>query len=63
MMNVGDTVRVIKCDQCSGIVGKTAKIKSLEDNMVKLNFGKGRPSLNRPEALSVNDVSLVKEKE
>lgn len=60
MMNVGDVVKINKCDVCSGIVGKTAKVKGFGDNTVLLNFGKGRPQANRPNAVSVDDVSVVK---
>lgn len=66
-MNVGDMVVVNRCDQCPDIVGKTAKIRECfsgpDGDTVGLNFGKGRPAINRPELLSVDDVSLVNAKE
>lgn len=62
-MKVGDTVRIDKCDTCPKIVGKTVRIKGFCDDRVTvlLNFGRGRPSANRPEAVKMTDVSLVKE--
>jgi hypothetical protein len=64
-MKVGDVVKIEKCDKCSAVIGKTAKIKAFasepEHNMVELNFGKGRPQVNRPHLFNLDDISLVKE--
>lgn len=60
-MNIGDTVQINKCDGCPSIVGKTAKIVSLdlENHKVELSFGRGRPQANRPKFMSVDDISLI----
>lgn len=60
-MNVGDIVKIDKCDGCPGIVGKTAKIVSLDfdNHAVELSFGRGRPQANRPKFVNVDSVSLV----
>lgn len=66
-MKVGDVVKVEKCDKCPAVVGKTAKIKCFTSepdcngNAVELNFGKGRPQVNRPHLFNLDDISLVKE--
>jgi len=65
LMNVGDTIKIEKCEQCSVIIGKTAKIKKRipsEPGIVGgliLNFGRGRPQTSRPKIISFDDVSLV----
>lgn len=58
-MNIGDTVKIEKCVVCSAIIGKTAKVKGVVDDTVELNFGRGRPQLNRPTVVHKDDVSLV----
>ncbi len=60
-MNVGDTVKIDKCDVCSAVVGKTAKVVSLGKDTVRLNFGRGRPQKDRPTFHDKDDVSLVTE--
>lgn len=64
-MNIGDVVRIHSCASCPGVVGKTAKIKSLTgltgEDTVELNFGRGRPMADRPKFISRNDVTLVEE--
>lgn len=64
-MNVGDTVKIEKCEKCPGVIGKTAKIKGFTSDpgydVVELNFGKGRPQVGRPHLFNVDDISLVKE--
>lgn len=65
-MKIGDLVKINKCQQCQGIVDKIVPVSKLnvEDGQivsVVLNFGRGRPRTNRPKAISVYDVSLVKE--
>lgn len=64
-MNIGDIVRIDKCEQCAGVIGKTVRIKSMSEDgkKVELNYGKGRPLSNRPNFLSLDDVSLVDNKE
>ena len=60
-MNVGDIVKIDKCDECPGIVGKTAKIVGLDldGHRVELSFGRGRPQANRPKFVNVDSVSLI----
>jgi len=58
-MNVGDTVKINKCEACPTMVGKTAKIKSIDAQSVVLNYGRGRPQTNRPTMLNLDDISLV----
>jgi hypothetical protein len=57
-MNVGDTVVINKCDECPAIVGKTAKIIGESDGGFLLNFGRGRPQMNRPKVIAVENVSI-----
>ena len=58
---VGEVVRVVKCDVCSGVVGKIGRIKGLSENgdAVSLSLGKGRPQRGRPEYFPVGDLALV----
>jgi len=58
---VGEVVRVVRCDVCSGVVGKAGRIKSLSEDgsSVSLSLGKGRPQRNRPEYFPVGDLALV----
>ena len=63
-MKIGDLVKVNKCDQCPGVVGKVvsvSKVNVVDGNVVSigLNFGKGRPQRNRPDSFSPSDVSIV----
>lgn len=62
-MNVGDKVQITKCSVCPKVVGKTAKITGFTTdpgyNAAELNFGRGRPQLNRPKAVNVDDISLI----
>ena len=60
-MNIGDTVKIEKCLLCPTVVGKTAKVKKIVEDILELNFGRGRPQLNRPTTVHVDDVSLVME--
>jgi len=41
------------------MIGKTAKIKSIDEKSVVLNYGRGRPQTNRPSAVNLDDVSLA----
>lgn len=63
--SVGQKVKVDKCDSCSAIVGKFAKIIGFSDVSgslkVELNFGRGRPQADRPKYVDPSDISLVKE--
>ena len=62
-MNVGDMIKVDKCNACPSIVGKTAKVMSLTSDpgypAVTLSFGRGRPQSGRPHVFSLEDISLV----
>ncbi len=69
-MNIGDKVRIIKCDVCYAVVGKIARINGLTmlDSGVgisnlTLNFGRGRPQTDRPHIFNVEDVELITEHE
>jgi len=61
MFKVKDVVRVVKCECCAGVVGKTGSVKSLSENgeSVSISFGKGRPQRGRPEYFPVGDLALV----
>jgi hypothetical protein len=61
MFKVNEIVRVVKCDGCPGVVGKTGRIKSLSDDgaAVSISFGKGRPQRGRPELFPTGDLALV----
>lgn len=63
IMNVGDAVRINKCDRCPSLVGKNAVIKALTNkdgrSIVELRFGRGRPPVNRPTMFDATDVSVV----
>lgn len=61
MFKVGEVVRVVRCDVCSGVVGKIGRIKSLSENgdTVSLSLGKGRPQRGRPEYFPMADLALV----
>jgi len=66
-MNVGDMVKVNKCNACPAIVGKTAKVTGLISESggkaVTLSFGRGRPANGRPHMFSIEDISLVQTQE
>jgi hypothetical protein len=61
MFKVNEIVRVVKCECCAGVVGKTGRIKSLSENgdSVSISFGKGRPQRGRPELFPTGDLALV----
>jgi len=43
-VNVGDTVRIDKCDSYPKLVGSNAEVRAvLSDNRVALKYGRGRP--------------------
>lgn len=58
-MNVGDKVRILRCDGCPKIVGKVVMIKAVVGDKVELQFGRGRPQAGRPSAFFIDDVILV----
>ena len=62
-MNVGDKVRITKCDVCSKVVGKVASITEITtiagQDGEKVKFGRGRPQLGRPNAFVLGDIALV----
>ena len=56
-MQTGNNVRIVKCDVCPKVIGKTVKVVEVkDDNSVVVKYGKGRPQLNRPSIFSVEDV-------
>lgn len=60
MMNVGDMVTIDRCDGCPSLVGKVFAVKGFgNEGTVSLQYGRGRPQKNRPEFVSVGDVSLA----
>lgn len=53
----GDTVRIIRCEQCGQLVGKVITVKSVSDiGTCQLSFGRGRPNKNRPEFFAEDDL-------
>ena len=58
-MNVGDTVKINKCNVCPNVVGKTAKVAEVNEDNVKVTFGRGRPQKDRPSVFVFDDVSVV----
>lgn len=59
-MNVGDMVTVDRCDECPSLVGRVFAVKGFgNEGTVWLQYGRGRPQKNRPEFVSVDDVSLT----
>lgn len=63
-MNVGDKVRIVKCDKCSKVVGRTVKVTEVQtvdqvDVSVKVSFGRGRPQLGRPSEFMIAEVACV----
>ena len=65
-MKIGDEVRIVKCEACPKVVGKIAKVKAVLTqtggdgvDAVEVNFGKGRPPLNRPSMFETDNVVLV----
>jgi hypothetical protein len=59
VMNIGDVVRIARCDSCPSVVGKTAKVKGLTAGRVEVSFGRGRPVANRPSTFDAGDVVVV----
>lgn len=69
-MNVGDQVRIVKCEECPKVVGKTVKvtgIKTVDQGEkigqvgvgVVVNYGRGRPQLGRPTEFVFADVVRI----
>lgn len=59
---IDSTVRVLRCEACSSVVGKTAKFVGLDaenEEYAILSFGRGRPPLNRPKRFPINDLEMV----
>lgn len=61
MFKVKDVVRVVKCECCAGVIGKTGSVKGLSEDggSVSISFGKGRPQRGRPEFFPTDDLALV----
>ena len=64
-MKIGDKVQIVKCAVCPKVVGKTGIVvgmttsnDSVEADTVVVKFGKGRPTKNRPEVFSQDEVEL-----
>jgi len=64
-MNIGDKIRIVKCDVCPKVVGKivsVAKITTIDGRGgVEVRFGRGRPQLGRPSVVGFDDVSLIED--
>ena len=58
-MNVGDTVRIVKCSVCPNGVDKTAKVTKVVENGVEVSFGRGRPQAGRPKCFQMDEVAVV----
>ncbi len=69
-MNVGDQVRIVKCEECPKVVGKTVKVTEIQTVDqgegigrvgvgVKVSFGRGRPQLGRPNEFIFADVVRI----
>lgn len=60
-MQVGNTVRVLSCDGCPGVVNKTGVVRKLSEDgtSVSVSFGKGRPAKGRPEMFPVSTLEEV----
>jgi hypothetical protein len=59
---IGSRVKVVNCGSCSAVVGKIASVRDVsEDGRIRLNFGRGRPSRNRPEFFNASDLELVED--
>jgi len=62
-MDIGASVKINKCDACPAIVGKTAKVTGFTSepgyDAANLNFGRGRPQVNRPSFLNIDDISIL----
>lgn len=65
-MKIGDKVKIVKCEVCPNVVGKTVKVTGVTESdagasSVQVNFGKGRPQKGRPSMFSVEDIAVVDE--
>lgn len=64
-MKIGDKVRIVKCDACSKIVGKMVSVTEVTTidgcKGVKVNFGRGRPQLGRPDVFGMDEVSSMED--
>jgi hypothetical protein len=61
-LGIGSVVRIVRCEVCPVIVGKTATVRHFDtnnDNLVNLSFGRGRPPKGRPELFHVNDIEVI----
>jgi len=63
-MKVGDIIRVLRCEACESVVGKSGKVRCFKEddtNMVSVSFGKGRPQVGRPYFFPVSDLEVIAE--
>jgi hypothetical protein len=64
-LNDGDTVKVVSCNSCPAVVGRTAKITGINQQpetnvvLVRVSFGKGRPQKGRPDTFTLDQLELV----
>lgn len=60
---MADQVRVLRCASCQTVVGKVGTVVSTTEvdgvTMAKVNFGRGRPQLGRPELFPVDDLEKM----
>lgn len=57
-MNVNDRVRIVSCNGCKKLVGKVYPIKSVDNQRIELNYGRGRPIAGRPRFHDMNNLEL-----
>ena len=60
---MADQVRVLRCASCQTVVGKVGTVVSAAEidgvTMAKVNFGRGRPQLGRPEFFPSQDLEVI----
>jgi len=62
-MKIGDSVRIVRCEKCPKVVGKTVKVVKLvgenPNTGLEVSYGRGRPQLNRPNVFDIQDVEVI----
>jgi len=56
---VGDSVRILRCDACSKVIGKVVTIMKAEQDTFEVKFGRGRPQTGRPSVFQASDLGAV----